>query len=88
MNYKTYDPKRVNGTIITPEDLDYWMDKLLKMEMKKREELVGVGRGDLIVSGIMIFKEIFKITKYKVNKNVYDGISRHKVFYDRFMTLS
>jgi exopolyphosphatase/guanosine-5'-triphosphate,3'-diphosphate pyrophosphatase len=65
MNYKTYDPKRINGTIVTPEDLDYWMDKLLKMEMKKREELVGVGRGDLIVSGIMIFKEIFKITKYK-----------------------
>jgi len=65
MNYKTYDPKRVNGTIVTPDDLDYWMDKLLKMEMKKREELVGVGRGDLIVSGIMIFKEIFKITKYK-----------------------
>jgi len=65
MSYKTYDPKRVNGTIITPEDLDYWLDKLLKMEMKKREELVGIGRGDLIVSGIMIFKEIFKITKYK-----------------------
>jgi len=65
MNYKTYDPKKVNGTIITPEDLDYWLEKLLKMEMKKREELVGIGRGDLIVSGIMILKEIFKIAKYK-----------------------
>jgi len=65
MSYKTYDPEKINGTVITPEDLDYWMEKLLKMEMKKREELVGVGRGDLIVSGIMIFKEIFKITKYK-----------------------
>jgi len=65
MNYKTYDPEKVNGTVITPKDLDYWMEKLLKMEMKKREELVGVGRGDLIVSGIMIFKEIFRITGYK-----------------------
>ncbi|EDM24272.1 phosphatase [Caminibacter mediatlanticus] len=64
MNYKTYNPQKINGTIITPDDLDFWMDKLLKMEMKKREELVGVGRGDLIVSGIMIFKEIFRITKY------------------------
>jgi len=64
MTYNTYDPEKVNGTIITPEDLDYWLDKLMKMEMKKREELVGVGRGDLIVSGIYIFKEIFKITKY------------------------
>ncbi len=64
MSYKTYDGEKVNGTVVTPEDLDFWMDKLLKMEMKKREELVGVGRGDLIVSGIMIFKEIFRITKY------------------------
>jgi len=65
MNYKTYDPEKINGTIITIEDLDYWMEKLLKIEMKKREELVGVGRGDLIVSGIMIFKEILRITRYK-----------------------
>jgi len=64
LTYKTYDPEKVNGTIITPQDLDYWLDKLMKMEMKKREELVGVGRGDLILSGIYIFKEIFKLTKY------------------------
>ncbi|WP_456488066.1 Ppx/GppA phosphatase family protein [Caminibacter pacificus] len=74
MNYKTYDPKRINGTIVTPEDLDYWLEKLMKMEMKKREELVGVGRGDLIVSGIMIFREIFKITKYKECVVCDDGV--------------
>jgi exopolyphosphatase/guanosine-5'-triphosphate,3'-diphosphate pyrophosphatase len=65
MNYHTYDPKKVNGTIITMDDLDYWAEKLLKMEMKKREELVGVGRGDLIITGIYIFREIFKLTKYR-----------------------
>jgi len=65
MNYKNYDPNRVNGTKLTIEDLDYWAQKLMKMEMKKREELVGVGRGNLIISGIYIFKEIFKIAKYK-----------------------
>ncbi|AZV46493.1 phosphatase [Nautilia sp. PV-1] len=65
MNYSTYDGSRVNGTIVTMEDLDYWAEKLMKMEMKKREELVGVGRGDLIISGIYIFKEIFKIAKFK-----------------------
>jgi len=65
MNYHTYDGSKVNGAKITVEDLDYWADKLMKMEMKKREELVGVGRGDLIISGIYIFKEIFKLGKYK-----------------------
>jgi len=74
MNYKTYNPERVNGTVITPADLDFWMERLLKMEMKKREELVGVGRGDLIVSGIMILKEIFKITKYKECVVCDDGV--------------
>ena len=64
MEYKTYNPDRVNGTIVTPADLDFWLDKLMKMEMKQREKLVGVGRGDLIMSGIYIFKEIFKLTKY------------------------
>ncbi|ACM93018.1 putative phosphatase [Nautilia profundicola AmH] len=65
MNYSNYDGSRVNGTKVTLEDLDYWAEKLMKMEMKKREELVGVGRGDLIISGIYIFKEIFKLAKYK-----------------------
>ncbi len=74
MTYKTYDPSRVNCTIITPGDLDYWMDKLLRMEMKKREELVGVGRGDLILSGILIFKEIFKLTKYRECVVCDDGV--------------
>ncbi len=64
LDYFTYDPDKINGTVVTPDDLDIWLDKLMKMEMKKREKLVGVGRGDLIVTGIYIFKEIFKITKY------------------------
>jgi len=74
MNYHTYDPEKVNGTIITPEDVDIWLDRLMKMEMKKREELVGVGRGDLIVSGIYIFKEIFKITRYNECVVCDDGV--------------
>ncbi len=64
LNYNTYNPEIVNCTKVNTKDLDYWLDKLMKMEMKKREELVGVGRGDLIFTGIYIFKEIFKITKY------------------------
>ena len=65
MNYTTYDGSKVNGTVVSVEDLDYWAEKLMKMEMKKREELVGIGRGDLIISGIYIYKEIFKIAKFK-----------------------
>ena len=65
LNYNTYNPEIVNCTKVNENDLDFWLDRLMKMEMKKREELVGVGRGDLIFTGIYIFKEIFKITKYE-----------------------
>ena len=65
LDYSTYDPQKVNGVTLNIQEIDYWMDKLLKMEKSKREKLVGVGRGDLIVSGIMIFKEIFRLSGFK-----------------------
>ena len=74
LNSSTYDSQIINGTVVTLEDLNYWAGKLMKMEMKKREEYVGVGRGDLIISGIYIFKEIFKITKYSECVVCDDGV--------------
>jgi exopolyphosphatase/guanosine-5'-triphosphate,3'-diphosphate pyrophosphatase len=65
LNYYTYDGDKINGTELTIEDLDYWQNYLLKMERRHREQLVGVGRSDLIVSGIMIFREIFRLSGFK-----------------------
>ena len=65
LNYSTYDGDKVNGVELTVKDLDYWKEELLKMELKQREKLVGVGRGSLIVSGILIFIEIFKMSGFK-----------------------
>jgi len=65
LDYSTYDGNKINGVELTIDDLDEWMNKLLKMDMKHREKLVGVGRGDLIVSGIMIFKEIFRLIGFE-----------------------
>jgi exopolyphosphatase/guanosine-5'-triphosphate,3'-diphosphate pyrophosphatase len=64
LDYETYDPQKVNGVVLEIKDLDFWLNELLKMERSKREKLVGVGRGDLIVSGIMIFKEIFLMSGF------------------------
>jgi len=74
LTYKTYNPDIVNCTKVTIDDLDFYLDKLMKMEIKKREELVGVGRGDLIFTGIYIFKEIFKLTKYEECVVCDDGV--------------
>ena len=74
LNYNTYNPEIVNCTKVNIKDLDFWLDRLMKLEMKKREELVGVGRGDLIFTGIYIFKEIFKLTKYEECVVCDDGV--------------
>jgi exopolyphosphatase/guanosine-5'-triphosphate,3'-diphosphate pyrophosphatase len=77
-DYRNYDKFRVNGTTLTQGELDYWLNRLLGMEMKKREELVGVGRGDLIGAGILILKEILKLADYRevvaCNDGVLEGI--------------
>ena len=61
MTYNTYDASKVTGTKLSLKELDYYLNKLLKMNQKEREITVGVGRDDLIVSGVIIFKEIYKI---------------------------
>jgi len=60
MTAKNYNPEQVNGISIGKEELEYWHRKLLGMEIKKREELVGIGRGDLIGAGILILREALK----------------------------
>lgn len=61
MNYKTYNPDKINGVQLRREELDYYLIKLLDMSKSQREIAVGVGRDDLIVAGIIIFEEIYKI---------------------------
>lgn len=66
LTYRTYTPEKVNGTTITIEDLDEWMATLLKLTIEEREKLIGSGRGDIIIGGIALLKQIF----------VYSGFDR------------
>ena len=65
LDYESYDGERINGVEVNEKDLDYWLDVLIKSDRKSREKMVGVGRGDLIMSGILIYKEIFRLTGYE-----------------------
>lgn len=58
MTYKNYDREKVNGTELTLPDMEKSYRKLLGSEKAAREELVGVGREDLIMAGILLVKEI------------------------------
>lgn len=73
-NYTTYDPKVVNGTKLTTGDLDREMSHLLSLGFADREELVGVGRSDLIAAGILIFRELFALVNLDECVVIDDGL--------------
>ncbi len=72
--YNSYDASKINGTVLTVEDLNIQLNRLLEMDKKKREIYVGVGRDDLIIAGICIYKKIFKILNKKKSITIDDGL--------------
>ena len=57
--YETYNVKEINGVELQINELDFYLERLLAMSKIDKEKTVGVGRDDLIVAGILIFKRIY-----------------------------
>jgi len=62
MSHAEYDGEAINGATLSKDDVEKVYKKLLKISMDERSRLVGVGRQDLIIAGIVIFKEIFEVS--------------------------
>jgi len=73
-NYATYNPTQINGTRLEKSELDYYLKKLLAMPFEDREVAVGVGRSDLIVAGILIFKQLYLVTGFDSCVVIDDGL--------------
>jgi exopolyphosphatase/guanosine-5'-triphosphate,3'-diphosphate pyrophosphatase len=71
MDYATYDKARINGTMLSLRDINDTYSTLLKMDETTRDKLVGSKRGDLVMCGVVIFREIFKTIGYE-NCMVFD----------------
>ncbi|WP_456450877.1 Ppx/GppA phosphatase family protein [Hydrogenimonas sp.] len=74
MTYATYDPARINGTVVTREDLQVQLARLLSLDEKARQKLVGVGREDLIAAGILIFDKLYGILGFDEAVVIDDGL--------------
>ena len=72
--YATYNPTKINGTALRKEELDTYLQKLLKMPFEEREVTVGVGRSDLIATGILIYKQVFSILGFDACIVIDDGL--------------
>jgi len=73
-SYECYDPKKINGTALHKEELDFYLKKLLAMPFEEREEAVGVGRSDLIAAGILIYRHIFELVEFDTCIVIDDGL--------------
>ncbi len=74
MDYGSYDGAKINGMLISMDDVDKVFTKLLKISIDERSKLVGVGREDLIIAGILIFKEIFEASGFRECRVFDDGL--------------
>ena len=72
--YDTYNAKAINGVVLSIDELDLYLKKLLSMSKKDREKTVGVGRDDLILAGILIFKQIYLVLNMNKSIVIDDGL--------------
>jgi len=74
MEYETYDAHKIHGTILTQKDLVEQLSKLLIMSLEERTKTVGVGREDLIASGVLIYEELYTIGGFLESVVIDDGV--------------
>ncbi len=80
LTYKTYDAEKIHGTILTRADLVKQLEILLTMSKEDRVKTVGVGREDLIASGVLIYEELYNIGRFNESIVIDDGVREGVAF--------
>ncbi len=79
MEYATYDAKRVSGSTIEMSDIQEAYRRLLRLAPQQRAQLVGTGREDAIMAGLVILEELCRIAGFKemvvVDEGVREGVA-------------
>lgn len=74
MDYKSYDKNRVNGEVLTLDDVNYFYNQYKKLSSKDAQTLVGTGRSDFIEAGVIIYKCFYDILDKKESIVFDDGL--------------
>ncbi|MFZ2889423.1 MAG: phosphatase, partial [Sulfuricurvum sp.] len=74
MDYITYDSNRINGFKLRLEDCYRVYHELLAMDESTRIRYVGIGREDLIITGILMVTSIYQILEINEAIIVDDGL--------------
>lgn len=74
MNYSTYDPDKINGSRLTLNDCVQTYTELMDMDESMRASYVGVGREQLIATGILMVESLFKGAQIEEAIIIDDGL--------------
>ncbi|MDF1880672.1 phosphatase [Sulfurimonas sp. MAG313] len=74
MNYNNYDASRINGSTLNYFDCEMALDRLLDFSFDERASYVGVGREELIISGVMIYAGFFRVLDFEDSVIIDDGL--------------
>ena len=80
MEYETYDAQKIHGTVLSQKELVEKLMELINMSPEERVKTVGVGRDDLIASGVLIYDELYTISGFKESMVIDDGIREGVAF--------
>jgi exopolyphosphatase/guanosine-5'-triphosphate,3'-diphosphate pyrophosphatase len=87
MDYANYDPIKINGTILTRIDCVLTYEELMMMDESMRAMYVGIGREQLIATGILMVESLFKGLNLEEAIIIDDGL-REGVALNYFSTKS
>ena len=79
--YASYDATKINGTRLNIEELPIYLERLQSYTPKERELIVGIGRYDLILTGTLIYEELYRILRFDSCTVIDDGL-REGVVHD------
>lgn len=86
LTFTTYDKKKVSGTTLNLEEIGTIKKQLLSSSTEDLTKLVGVGREDLISTGITIFEEIIKLLNRR-ETYIFDNSLREGIIYGKLKGL-
>lgn len=84
MNYSNYDPMKINGSTLTRADCIATYQELMEMDESTRAVYVGVGREELIATGILMIESLFEGLNLEEAIIIDDGL-REGVALDYFV---
>ncbi len=74
MTYDTYEAERINGSTLNYFECVRVLGELLDLSSAERTRYVGVGREELIISGVMIYASLFDLFDYESSVIIDDGL--------------